>query len=232
MNIWIIFLFIFFSALNAFANQVCLDMVPEIENAFNDLKVLPLGISGQIQIDKEEKGLKRFKRVGQTLSVDAERVPLLSEKRKEFYPVESVDGIIEGIHIAGRTYKSYHNAIEVFNASISYGQPEEEIQLFQGQVEPYYFKDFLLTSTPYIRDNLEGMTWFLSHGDNTDNRWSHHSFIFQPMNAVDEFTRLNLFFETDFDNTNGGQGDFLLNWIENSASGSRIDTCVYFLIHN
>lgn len=222
----------------AHASQTCLNQVEHIESHFNGLKALPLGVDGQIQIDKKASGLERFTRVDQTLLVDAERVPLLSEKRKEFYPFNDSRGHIQGIHISVKTYREIHTGVEIFNAEIADESESstKKTKLLLGPNNPHYFKDFKLERTPYSRDSIEGLNWLLSHGDDRSNRWSHHSFLYGQIGELTDETYLKLFFETDFDNHVGAYDvfpnfqPFIRNWISNSTSGSRIDTCVYFLI--
>lgn len=103
-------------AISLQASEVCLEKIEQIESHFNNLKALPLGIDGQIQIDKDARGLDRFRRENQTLLIDAERLPLLSEKRKELYPFEYMEGHIHGIHIAVKTSRTIHTGVEVFNS--------------------------------------------------------------------------------------------------------------------
>jgi len=212
------------------ASDKCLSMVQGIEEQFSNISLVPGGIEGQIQINKEKSGLRRFKRVGWTLLMDAERVPLLSKKRKEIFPIQNRVGKLSGVHIAVRTFKKYHTGVEVFDSSISSGGEDIDLQLFRGSTEPFYFKNFKLKPVPYVKDSIEGDTWLLSHGEDRSVEWSHHSFLYpQIINFRDDLI-LNLFFETDFDNTNAGEGLFIKNWLENSLSGPRIDTCVYFMV--
>lgn len=213
-------------------NDQCLNMIPEIERGFNGLKVIPGAIPGQIQINKEASGLNRFETVGETLLMDAERFPLLSKKRKEIYPIESLEGFVfEGLHIAGKTNRTMHNGIEIFDMRLS-SEENEILSIFRNPTHPYflpyYFKNFKLEPTPFVRDSLEGPTWILKHQEDRNQRWSHHSFLYSSNLQLPEDTILNLYFETDFDNYN--DGNLIMNWIENSTSGVRIDTCVYFLV--
>ena len=70
----------------------------------------------------------------------------------------------------------------------------------------------------------------LSHGLDESIKWSHHTFFFTSAHLrFDKTMKLNLFFETDFDNSSRGNENPLLGWFRNLASGPRIDTCVYFL---
>lgn len=229
---FIVILAISKNAFGANKNVTCLDMVPSIEENFNNITAVPGGIEGQIQIDKEASGLSRFTRVDQVLLMDAERVPLLSEKRKEIYPTLDLSGrVFEGFHVAVKTHKTYHNGVEIFNTSLSdeAGGVSELFGLGRGF---YYFKNYVLSAVPFERDPTEGSLWLLSHGEDRIQKWSQHSFLFPALGVLKKDTRLNLFFETDFDNTNGGEGSFILNWLENSASGPRVDTCVFFLVRS
>ncbi len=233
----------------AFGNEVCINMVPEIESNFNNLKAVPGGISDQIQIDKEASGLSRFTFENDVLLMDAERVPLLSQKRKSIKPIESLEGLkFHGVHVAGKTNQIYHRGIEIFDMSltaeidsnqqsndnlssgnIEIGDKLIVLQLFSNLTNVYYFKNFVMQSVPFERDYLEGPLWILRHPQERDLRWSHHSFLINTGLVLPESPTLNMFFETDFDN-NAEDNIFILNWLENSTSGPRIDTCVYFLV--
>lgn len=239
------FIIIFFISWISFyvsANEVCLNMVSEIESNFNNLKVVPGGISDQIQINKEASGLSRFTFENDVLLMDAERVPLLSQKRKSVKPIQSLEGLkFHGVHIAGKTNQVYHRGIEIFDMSLTTELSEEikdidgqeqniqVLQIFSNFNYPYYFKNFVLQATPFERDFLEGPLWILRHQEDRNVRWSHHSFLINSGLVLPESPTLNLYFETDFDNSAEDDG-FILNWIENSTSGPRIDTCVYFLV--
>ncbi len=236
-----------FVSLQVWANQACYDMIPQIENSFNNIKAIPAYLSNQIQIDKAAKGLDRFQSIdGNVVLMDAERVPLT--KNKTLSPVSSLEGLVfQGIHMATRTYRTFHNGIEIFDMELvsslseikakSHLNPdihedtlkdEVRLSMFKDPFRPFYFKNFELQKTPFVRDNLEGRTWTLTHQEDRSQKWSQHSFLYNSGLTLSADTYLQLFFETDFDNTAGGI--FLLNWFHNSFSGSRIDTCVYFLV--
>lgn len=238
---FIITFFISWISFSVSANELCLNMVSEIESNFNSLKVVPGGISDQIQINKEASGLSRFTFENDVLLMDAERVPLLSQKRKSIKPIQSLEGLkFHGVHIAGKTNQVYHRGIEIFDMSLTVESEEIKdldgqeqnivvLQIFSNFNYPYYFKNFVLQATPFERDFLEGPLWILRHQEDRNVRWSHHSFLINSGLVLPESPTLNLYFETDFDNSAEDDG-FVLNWVENSTSGPRIDTCVYFLV--
>jgi len=212
-------------------DQICLNKIPEIQESYNFSTVIPGGIEGQIQIDKEAKGLKRFNRVGQTLMIDAERVTILTKKRKLIYPTEGhSDLTFSGVHIAVLTKEIYHNGVRIFDMSIS--NSGNTVELFETHNTPYYFKNFTLDHLALSEDQKEKDSWLLSHGPDRSIDWSHHTFLYpQAQIKFDEQMKLNLFFETDFNNSEDGERNALMGWIENATSGSRIDTCVYFLFN-
>lgn len=221
--------------LPAYANDsVCIDQIPSIESNYNNIKAVPGYVTDQIQIDKEARGLNRFTSKGEVVMVDAERVPWFSKKRKVFYPTEDVTGYkFEGAHLATRTHRKDHRGVEIFDISIKpnlNGESEDEFTLFTLDRGPYYFKNYVLKALPYERDSLEGPLYILSHGKDREVRWSQHTFLMPKLTMLSEVSELKIYFETDFDNTNDGEGYFLLNWLDNSTSGVRIDTCVYFLV--
>lgn len=238
VNMFFIFILITGSYFNVFASQAdqsCYDQIPEIERHFNNIKAIPGFVTGQIQIDKEARGLNRFVFNGQSVLVDAERMPVFSSKRKVFYPTENVEGkLFQGIHLSTRTNRKDHRGVEIFDLRLrantkNTSNNKEEI-LFTLDHSPYYFKNYVLQTLPYERDTLEGPLWILSHGKDRNTPWSQHTFLTPKLQTLTTTSEIEIFFETDFDNTNGGEGSFILNWIENSTSGVRIDTCVYFLV--
>ena len=222
------------------ASEVCLSMIPDIEAGFNNLKAVPGAIPSQIQIDKEAQGLDRFEFVDDAVVLmDAERFPIFSKKRKTIEPITSLEGFVfQGVHLATRTHRTYHRGVEIFDMELHYRTnldtdsgadgSTQVLSMFEDPFLPYYFKNFELQPTPFVRDNIEGPTWILKHQEDRLEKWSQHTFLYNSGVNLGSETSLSLFFETDFDNSDGGP--FILNWLHNSTSGARIDTCVFFLV--
>jgi hypothetical protein len=156
--------------LQSFASEACLNMIPEIEAEFNNLKAVPGTIDSQIQINKEAQGLNRFEYVNEAvILMDAERFPIFSQKRKTIQPITSLEGLnFQGVHLATRTQRTYHRGVEIFDMQLSYNQnisannnmeesnnsvhgPTQMLSMFDDPFLPYYFKNFELQPTPFCK---------------------------------------------------------------------------------
>lgn len=245
-------LFVLLTALGfySFADQACYDMIPQIEAGFENLQAVPGAIPSQIQIDKSARGLKRFfVNDGSVVLMDAERVPLVSKKRKTILPTQSLEGLyFEGVHLATRTHKPIHRGVEIFDMQLLYQNFEDSnvneslesqgaaaeafnlLSMFKDPLQAYYFQNFELQVNPFEVDRLEGPLWILIHQEDRSQLWSQHTFLHNAGIKLGKDTALSLFFETDFNN--GAESLFMIDWMNNSLSGSRIDTCVYFMVRS
>jgi len=204
-------------------NQICIDSVSEIESNYDLIYAIPGGIDGQVQINFDERGLRRFERVSDTIMIDAERFSAVS--RKTVFPAYGYDHFrFAGIHIMAKTNRDVHDGVDVFSASLS--NQNDSVELFETDNFVIYFKDFSSVEIPYTdRDS-----WLLVHGNDQSVRWSHHTFLFTGSDLrFDEEMELNIRFETNFDHSEDGERNSVIGFFDNLASGSRIDTCIYFL---